>query len=269
LEEGDGGMADLLWEVDDGVGLITLNRPDRKNAFSSEMLARWEEVLVGARDEDSVKAIVVTGAGAAFCAGGDVKAIADPGHPLGAAGTRQNLIETVHRIPYALERLDTPVIAAVNGPAVGAGMDMALMCDLRFVGRSARFSEGYIRAGLIPGDGGCFFLPRLVGIAKALELLWSADFVDAEEAVRLGIANRLYDDDRLLEETLAFARRLAHSPPVHVRLIKRNVYQSYRSDLRTSLELAASHMGIVRTMADSREAVTALLEKRDGTFTGT
>jgi len=263
-------MADLLWEVDDGVGLITLNRPERKNAFSDEMLGRWEEVLVEARADDAVRAIVVTGAGDAFCAGGDVKAMAEgPVGPAPTAGTvRQGLIETVHRIPYALERLDTPVIAAVNGAAVGAGMDMALMCDIRFAARSARFSEGYIRAGLIPGDGACFFLPRLVGLAKALELLLSADFVDAEEALRIGIVNRVYDDDRLLAETLAFAGRLAHSPPVHLRLIKRNVYQSYQADLHSALELAASHMGIVRTLEDSREAVTALLERRPGNYTG-
>ena len=263
-------MADLLWEVDDGVGLITLNRPERKNAFSDEMLSRWEEVLVEARGDDRVRAIVVTGAGDAFCAGGDVKAMADaPVGPAPTAGTvRQGLIETVHRIPYALERLDTPVIAAVNGAAVGAGMDMALMCDMRFAGRSARFSEGYIRAGLIPGDGACYFLPRLVGLAKALELLLSADFVDAAEALRIGIVNRVYDDEVLLAETLAFAGRLAHSPPVHLRLIKRNVYQSYQNDLHSALELAASHMGIVRTLEDSKEAVTALLERRPGTYTG-
>jgi enoyl-CoA hydratase/carnithine racemase len=216
--------------------------------------------------------LVVTGAGDAFCAGGDVKAIAGasaPDRTLGAATVRADLIEKVHRIPYALERLDTPVIAAVNGPAVGAGMDMALMCDLRFMARSARFSEGYVRAGLIPGDGGCYFLPRLVGLAKALELLWTGDFVGAEEAVRLGIANRVYDDDVLLDETLAFARRLAQSPPVHLRLVKRSVYQSYGADLHTALELAASHMGLARTLADSKEAVNALLEKRPGNYTGT
>jgi enoyl-CoA hydratase/carnithine racemase len=264
-------MADLLWEVDDGVGLITLNRPESKNAFSDQMLDRWEEVLVSARHDDAVRVIVLTGAGDAFCAGGDVKAIAQSSGPVVAsgAGARRNLIDNVHRIPLALDRLDIPVIAAVNGPAVGAGMDMALMCDIRFCARSARFSEGYVRAGLIPGDGGCYFLPRLVGLAKALELLLSAEFVDAEEAHRLGIVNRVYDDERLLDETMAFAAKLAQSPPVHLQLIKRNVYQSYGADLRTALELAASHMGLVRTLADSAEAVAALRERRPGTYTGT
>jgi enoyl-CoA hydratase/carnithine racemase len=264
-------MSDLLWEVDDGVGLITLNRPASKNAFSEEMLRRWEEVLVGARHDETVRAIVLTGAGDAFCAGADTKALANSageGTPLAAAAIRRNLIENVHRIPYALERIDVPVIAAVRGAAVGAGMDMALMCDMRFVGRSARFSEGYIRAGMIPGDGGCYFLPRLVGVGKALELLLTGDFVDAEEALRIGIANRVFDDEALLAETLAFAAKLAHSPPVHIQLIKRNVYQSYGGDLRSALELAASHMGIVRNMADSREAILALRERRSGNFTG-
>ena len=142
--------------------LITLNRPASKNAFSEEMLRRWEEVLVGARHDETVRAIVLTGAGDAFCAGADTKALADSageGTPLASAAIRRNLIENVHRIPYALERIDVPVIAAVRGAAVGAGMDMALMCDMRFVGQSATLSEGYIRAGMIPGDGGCYFLP--------------------------------------------------------------------------------------------------------------
>jgi enoyl-CoA hydratase/carnithine racemase len=142
------------------------------------------------------------------------------------------------------------------------------MCDMRFAARSARFSEGYIRVGLVPGDGGAYYLPRLVGIGKALELLLTGDFIDAEEALRIGVVNRVYDDDRLLEETRAFAARIAASPPRVVQMIKRAVYQSSRSDLRTSLDLISSHMGIIQSTHDSQEAIRAFREKRTPQFEG-
>src|SRR4030095_7786468 len=157
------------------------------------------------------------------------------------------LLDRVHKIAFALERIDKPVIAAVNGVAVGAGMDMALMCDMRFIARSARLSEGYVRVGAVPGDGACYYLPRLVGRAKALELLLSGDFVDADESLRIGLVNRVYEDDELRPQTQAFAERLASNSPIAVRTIKRAVDQCLRSDLHTSLDLISSHMGVVLT----------------------
>ena len=147
-------------------------------------------------------------------------------------------------------------------------MDMALMCDMRFAARSARFSEGYIRVGLVPGDGGCYYLPRLVGTAKALELLLSGDFIDGGEAERLGVVNRVYDDDRLMDETYAFAERLAAGPPIATRMIKRAVYQSAQSDLRTALDLISSHMAVVTSTEDSKEAFQSFREKRQPRFQG-
>jgi enoyl-CoA hydratase/carnithine racemase len=167
-----------------------------------------------------------------------------------------------------LEDLDKPVLAAVNGVAVGAGMDMALMCDIRFAARSARFSEGYVRVGLVPGDGGCYYLPRLVGTAKALELLWTGDFVDAEEALRLGLVSQVHPDEELLSATYAFARRLAEGPPVAIRLIKRAVHQSARTDLRTALDLISSHQAVVQSTHDSKEAYAAFRQKRKPLFEG-
>lgn len=160
------------------------------------------------------------------------------------------------------------MIAAVNGAAAGAGMDMTLMCDLRFAARSARFSEAYIRVGLIPGNGGCFFLPRIVGPARALEMLWTGDFIGAEEAHRIGLVNRIYEDDKLMDETLAFAARLAAGPPLQQRLIKKLMYQSLRTDLRTSLELVSSHMAVVQATSDYREAIQAYKDKRSPKFEG-
>jgi enoyl-CoA hydratase/carnithine racemase len=156
----------------------------------------------------------------------------------------------------------------VNGTAVGAGMDMALMCDIRLLARSARLSEGYIKVGLVPGDGGCYFLPRLAGMAKALELLWTGDFVDAEEALRLGIASHLYEDADFAASWHAFASRIAAQPPLNVQLIKRAAYQSARSDLRTALDLISSHMAVVRSTRDSAEAMAAFRERRAPRFEG-
>ena len=262
-------MADLEYTVENGVGTILLNRPERKNAFTVEMVDTWAEILVGARTDDAVGTIVLTGADDAFCAGGDFGGLSPDaeGEPT-PYDRKAFLTDHVHRVAYALEDLDKPVIAAVNGVAVGAGLDFALMCDMRFMARSARVSEGYVRVGLVPGDGGAYFLPRLVGPAKALELLLTGDFVDAEEALRIGMVNRVYDDEELMDETRAFAEKLAAGPPRITRMIKRAVYQSARSDLRTSLDLISSHMGVVQSMQESREAFNAFREKRAPKFEG-
>ncbi|MGW4488297.1 enoyl-CoA hydratase/isomerase family protein [Amycolatopsis sp. NPDC004368] len=258
-------MADLEYTKSDGIGTILLNRPHRKNAFTHEMIDEWARILVDARTDPDVRVIVLTGAGDAFCSGVDLSSMSGERTPL---QRKTQLSERIHRIPFALEDLDKPVIAGINGVAVGAGMDMALMCDLRIIARSARLSEGYIRVGLVPGDGGCYYLPRLVGQAKALELLLTGDFIDAEEAARLGIANHVVDDDELPAAVHTLARKLADAPPIAVRTIKRAVYQSARSDLRTALDLISSHMAVVTSTQDSVEALAAFKEKRPGAYVG-
>jgi len=259
-------MADLEYTVADGIGTILLNRPHRKNAFTIEMIDQWARILVEARTDPDVRVIVLTGAGDAFCSGVDLSSM--DGERPSPLQRKEHLTDHIHRIPYALEDLDKPVIAAINGAAVGAGMDMALMCDMRIIARSARLSEGYIRVGLVPGDGGCYYLPRLVGQAKALELLLTGDFIGAEEAARIGIANHVVDDDDLIAATTRLARKLADAPPVAVRTIKRAVYQSARADLRTALDLISSHMSVVTSTQDSAEALAAFREKRPGRFVG-
>jgi enoyl-CoA hydratase/carnithine racemase len=268
-----GLMADIEWSADGGVGTILLNRPASKNAFTPPMLTEWARMLARAGEDESVRVVIVTGAGDAFCAGADLKHLgeraATPAAGSAAVTAQRSLERDVHQVAYAMESLSKPVIAAVNGAAVGAGMDMALMCDFRFAATTARFSEAYVRVGLVPGNGGCYFLPRIVGVEKALELLLTGDFVSADEALRIGLVSRVVPPEQLVEEARGFAARLAAMPPVHVQLIKRNVYQSADADLRTSLRLAATQMGLVRTLADSAEALAAFRERRPGVYHGT
>jgi 2-(1,2-epoxy-1,2-dihydrophenyl)acetyl-CoA isomerase len=259
-------MSDLLYEVDDRIATITLNRPDKLNAFTGPMIDAWAASLAKAQGDEHVNVVVVTGAGRAFCAGGDVARMGT-GAPT-PLDNKNQLWENIHRVPKTLEAMDKPVLAMVNGLAVGAGMGMCLMCDVRVAAESARFSTGYVRVGLVPGDGDTYFLPRLVGAAKALELLWTAEFVEAAEALRLGIVNRVVPDAALRESAYALARQIADGPQVPIRMIKRLVYQSLKLDLRTHLDLVSSHMSIVRQTADHAEGVAAFKEKRPPKFQG-
>jgi len=259
-------MADLEYSVADHVATILLNRPHRKNAFTMEMIDAWADALRQAEDDPQVRAVVVTGAGGAFCSGVDLTVLGDQEPtPL---GQKEMLTRRIHKVAFAVEALTKPYLAAVDGPAVGAGMDMALMCDMRFAADTARFCEGYIRVGLVPGDGGCYYLPRIVGAATALRLLWTGDFVEAEEALAIGLVSAVHPAAGLLPAVREFAGRLAAQPPVAVQLIKRAVREGERHDLRTALDLISSHMAVVTSTRDSREAMAAFTERRPGVYEG-
>ncbi|MCL4423232.1 MAG: enoyl-CoA hydratase-related protein [Actinobacteria bacterium] len=259
-------MSDIEYSCQGPVATIMLNRPQRKNAFTLDMVDKWAGALQEAAKDPAIRSIVLRGAGDAFCAGIDIEEL-EKVEPTPLA-RRQMLTDTIHRVALSLEDLDKPVVAAVAGPAVGAGMDMALMCDIRLAGISARFSEGYIRVGLIPGDGGCLWLPRLVGVARALELLLTGDFIDGQEAERIGVVNHCYPDDELLGKTYELANKLASMPPIAAGLIKRSTYQSLHMDVRTHLNMMASHMAVVQSTDDSSEAMSAFSQKRDPHFSG-
>ncbi|MFG2960998.1 enoyl-CoA hydratase/isomerase family protein [Streptomyces sp. NPDC048291] len=259
-------MADLEYSVKDHIATILLNRPERRNAFTLGMVDTWADCLRRAEDDPEVRVVVVTGAGGSFCSGVDLSDF--KGEQRDPLAEKELLTRRVHRVALTLEDVSKPVLAAVDGPAVGAGMDMALLCDIRFASRTARFSEGYIRVGLVPGDGGCWLLPRAVGTSTALRLLWTGDFVDAEEALRIGLVEAVFETDGLLDSVYAFAARLAERPPAAVQIIKRAVHQGARHDLRTALDLISSHQAVVTSTQDSAEAYAAFRERRPGVFTG-
>jgi 2-(1,2-epoxy-1,2-dihydrophenyl)acetyl-CoA isomerase len=208
-------MSDLLEVVEDGIGWLTLNRPDRLNALSPVMVSSLGEVIERLGADRSVGAIIVTGAGRAFCAGGDVKTMASrasQGFEERVEGLRQ-----MHRLPMLLRTIPKIVIAMVNGPAVGTGLGLAMACDLRIAGRSARFGSGFAGVGYSGDFGGSWSLTRLVGTAKARELYFLGDIIDAIEAASVGLVNRIVEDEGLRQETLALARRIADGPLIAYR----------------------------------------------------
>ena len=266
---------DVLYEVDDQVATITLNRPEELNAFSPELLAGWASYIRRAAEDEGVRVVVVTGTGRAFCGGGNMKQRAQEDQsgtlqtPEARALARRNRLRfEVHRVPQALQYLDKPYIAAVNGPAAGGGMDMACQADIRIASDRARFGMSYVRVGLIPGDGGAWLLPRLVGESKALELLWSGDLIDAEEALRIGLVSRVVPHEHLMEETYAYARQLASGPPIAMQLAKQLVRRGRTQTFPQALEAAQAAMTVVHTSDDAREGPRAFAEKRQAVFKG-
>jgi enoyl-CoA hydratase/carnithine racemase len=268
-------FGDLLYEVSDGIAMITLNRPERLNALSEPMRESIPRAIEAASLDESVRVVIITGAGRGFCAGADINAprpMADgpeppPGEQPSIADRRYN-IRAIQRSARAVRRLHKPYIAAVNGAAAGAGMDLASMADIRFAADTARFTQAFSRNGIVAGDGGCYYLPRIVGMAKALELLWTSRLFDAEEALRIGYVSRVIPAERLMEETLAFARELAEGPPVAIQYIKQLAYHSQDLDLDASLDMAQYMQTILSATQDAKEASMALRERRPPRFKG-
>ncbi|TDF62135.1 enoyl-CoA hydratase/isomerase family protein [Cupriavidus sp. L7L] len=261
-------MSELLFDVSERIATITLNSPEKLNAFTTDMLLAWGDALLEAQRRDDVRVIVLTGAGRAFCSGGDVGSIGERREAENAYMRKVSLSERVHRIPLIMETLDKPVIVAVNGVATGAGMDMALMGDIRIASSTARFAETYIRIGIMAGDGGAWYLPRLVGMPRALELLWTGRFVEAEEAERIGLVNHVVPEAELMPRTMEMAGKIANGPPLAIRMMKRAAYQGVDLSLRAHLDQVSSHMGAIFSTEDHKEALAAFREKRAPVFVG-
>jgi enoyl-CoA hydratase/carnithine racemase len=249
---------------DDGIAILTLNRPNYLNSFSHKMINEWYMALQDFKGNESLKVLIVTGTGKAFSAGGDIKALAkgdgfigEPEEDLwsNAIKRKESLWGNIQKIPLLLEEIDKPVLACLNGDAIGAGLDMALMCDIRFCAAQAKLGEGYIHIGLVPGDGGGYFLPKLVGVSKALEMLWTGKIISAAKALEIGLVDSVYHQDEVLDKTIEFATLLASKPQNALRMTKRLVKNHNKVDLRTHLDMVSSHMAVV---TDTHEYIELL-----------
>jgi 2-(1,2-epoxy-1,2-dihydrophenyl)acetyl-CoA isomerase len=259
-------MTDLLERTEDGIAWLTLNRPDRLNAFSPPMLTTLGEALQRLSSYPGVGVVIITGAGRGFCAGGDVKTMAERT----AQGFEERVegLRRMHQLPLLIRTMPKVVIAMVNGPAIGAGLGLAMACDLRIAGRSARFGTGFAGVGYSGDFGGSWTLTRLVGTAKARELYFLGDIIDSAAALALGLANRVVEDEALQRETTALARRIADGPRVAYGYMKRNLFAAETEPFAAVLEMEALHQARTAMTEDHLEASTAFVEKRRPVFKG-
>ncbi|MBI4301626.1 MAG: enoyl-CoA hydratase/isomerase family protein [Chloroflexi bacterium] len=260
----------ILYTKDEGIATITLNRPETLNAFNAAMLDEWYQAIEDARDDPKVRVVVVTGAGRGFCSGIDIRAREEGIGPTGDSlpYVRRNWARNkLHKIPRALESLDKPYIASINGAAIGGGMEAASMADIRIASDRARFGMQFTRRGLVPGDGGCYWLPRIVGTAKALELIWANEIIDAQEALRIGYVSQVLPHDELAAATKELALKLAKGSAVAIQMAKRLLYQCLDLDLDKALELHEQMSLVVSTSPDVEEGARSWAEKREPEFT--
>ncbi len=262
-------MSFLARERHEHVLLLTMSSPDTRNALTgAEQFDDFEQTCAEINDDASVRAVVLTGEGSAFCAGGNVKDMRDrkglfSGDPFDQADAYRKGIQ---RIPRAIYALNVPVIAAVNGPAVGAGCDLATMCDIRIASSKAMFAESFVKLGIIPGDGGAWFLPRAVGYSNACKMAFSGDPVSAEDALSMGLVSEVVEPEALLERSLALAASIAANPPHAVRLTKQLMRASEKASLNELLDMSAAFQAVCHGEADHMEAVNAFFEKRPGNY---
>jgi enoyl-CoA hydratase/carnithine racemase len=258
----------LLHEVKDGVATLTLNRPERLNALGGTLREDLFDAITRTAADRDVRVIVLTGAGKGFCAGGDVKAMNEAKE----GGRERPLLDKIEplrdRTLLAMRDAPQPIIAAVNGAAAGAGMNLALACDIRIASSAARFSQAFVKRGLHPDWGGTYFLPRIVGMARACELIFTGAVVDASEALRLGIVSRVVAPEELMATVYGLAAAIAAGPPIAIRLAKRGLHRNAESDLRSALEYETFAQNACFETEDAREGIRAFVDKRAPVFRG-
>ncbi len=264
-------MSILLLEKRGPIAVMTLNRPEMMNALGQEgdgpaVAAVCNEVMADA----SIRCAILTGAGRAFSAGGDVKAMKERNGAFGGspADIREGYRRNIHMIVKALYNLEVPLISAINGPAIGLGCDVACMADIRIAADNAKMGVTFLKLGLIPGDGGAWLLPRLIGASRAAELLFTGDVIDAKTAAEWGLVSKVVPADKLMEEALALATRIAQQPPQALRLAKTLMRHGTTSSFDTIMELSAASQALMHETEDHAEGVNAILEKRAPVFKG-
>ncbi len=249
---------EILLEKMGSVTVLTLNRPEARNALTDERMI--DEIVLACasvQEDPDAKCLVLTGVGPAFSAGGNVKDMAERKGMFagGPAELRENYRRGIQRIPLAMQRLDVPAIAAVNGPAIGAGCDLACMCDIRIASEAARFGETFVSLGLIPGDGGAYFLPRVVGFAKALELAFTGRVFDAAEALRIGMVTEVLPAEELMPRAMQIASEIARQPGQALRLAKRLFHLAQGKSLEETLEISAAYQSICHHSPEHAQAL--------------
>ena len=261
----------VLLDIKDRIATVTLNDPERRNPITgNDMIDALLATFAKVQADPDVSVMILTGAGSAFCAGGDIKEMHDPEsvfrkEPLAAA---QSYLDGVQRLPQALYNIDVPTIAAVNGPAVGAGCDLTMMCDMRIASERAKFGEIFLNLGIIPGDAGSWFMLRRLGHQRAADLTFSGRMVEADEALEIGMVLDVVPHDTLLERARERAAVIAAKPPRAVRVAKRLMRNAERMDLPDFLNSAAAYQALMHQTEDHHEAVAAFIEKRKPKFTG-
>jgi len=261
----------ILYSLDNHIVTLTLNRHETRNAISDdEMIEAIESACKKINSDPEVRVAIITGAGSAFSSGGNVKDMRDKKGMFGGtpAQIRDGYRFGIQRIPLAIDSLEVPIIAAVNGAAIGAGCDLTMMCDMRIASEKAIFAESFVKVGLIPGDGGAWFLPRVVGVSRANEMAFTGDPVNAETALAWGMVSRVVAPEKLLEEANKLALRISVNPPTALRMTKKLLKESEHSRLDSLLEMSASLQALAHQLNDHEEAVLAIIDKREPRFKG-
>lgn len=253
---------------DGAIWTLTMNQPETRNALTGNTaVEEFVQVCDEIRHDASVKAVILTGAGPIFSSGGNVKDMQRFfDDALTPDAIREEYRQGIQRIPRALTQLDVPVICAINGPAIGAGLDLTCMCDIRIASETATFAESFVRVGIVPGDGGAWLLPRAVGRAKAAEMAFTGEAIDAQQALACGLVSRVVPADQLLATARALADKIAANPGAVMRMTKRLLREGEHSTLESLLELSAGYQALAHKTADHREAVMAFVEKRKPRF---
>ena len=259
----------IIYEQDQRVVTITLNRPDTRNALSGDLIDGLIDALEKANRDKNVGCVILTGAGKSFSSGGNLQEIKN-------MTTKDNMSQSqlvkrnrfgIQKIPLTMNAIDVPIVAAVNGHAIGAGNDLCTMCDIRIAGEDAKFSESFLRIGIIPGDGGSWFLPKIIGLSRAAEMILTCDVLDAKKALNWGLVSQVVKNEELIIQAKEIANKIASQPPEASRRAKRLLRMSQNVSLDNALEMAASQQSILQMMDDHREALDAFIEKRKPKYT--
>ena len=254
----------VLYEKRGNICLITLNREDTRNALSPDIIDELVKILEDVDNNEDISCAIITGAGKSFSSGGNLHEINDmtEDNKMSLRDIENWYRNGIQKIPTTFNKIDVPIIAAVNGHAIGAGNDLCTMCDIRIASEDAKFSESFLRIGIIPGDGGSWFLPKIIGLSRATEMILTCDVLDAKKALDWGLVSQVVPKDKLLDTAFQLADKIVQNPPQSIRRAKRLLRLTQNTNLSTALEMAASQQTLLQMTNDHKEAIQALIEKR-------